>query len=110
MQQLQNNNNQPLQKVTKSLYTVTNLGQLPFMLFTQMARTWVVHRGQCEYVYYTLVFDRFLLSRSVASFRLELSRSAGSSIEETEIGEVSYDTTCTSLGVSPQFLSHEQNF
>ena len=33
MQQLQNNN-QPLQKVTKSLYIVTNLGQLPFMLFT----------------------------------------------------------------------------
>ena len=28
------NNNQPLQKVTKSLYIVTNLGQLPFMLFT----------------------------------------------------------------------------
>ena len=27
-------NNQPLQKVTKSLYIVTNLGQLPFMLFT----------------------------------------------------------------------------
>ena len=26
--------NQPLQKVTKSLYIVTNLGQLPFMLFT----------------------------------------------------------------------------
>ena len=29
-----NKNNQPLQKVTKSLYIVTNLGQLPFMLFT----------------------------------------------------------------------------
>ena len=42
MQQLQNNNNQPLLKVTKSLYIVTNLGQLPFMLFTQMARTWAV--------------------------------------------------------------------
>ena len=27
-------NNQPLQKVTKSLYIVTHLGQLPFMLFT----------------------------------------------------------------------------
>ena len=27
-------NNQPLQKATKSLYIVTNLGQLPFMLFT----------------------------------------------------------------------------
>ena len=26
--------NQPLQKATKSLYIVTNLGQLPFMLFT----------------------------------------------------------------------------
>ena len=33
---------QPLLKVTKSLYIVTNLGQLPFMLFTQMARTWAV--------------------------------------------------------------------
>ena len=28
------NDNQPLQKVTKSLYIVTDLGQLPFMLFT----------------------------------------------------------------------------
>ena len=27
-------NNQPLQKVTRSLYIVTHLGQLPFMLFT----------------------------------------------------------------------------
>ena len=35
-------NNQPLQKVTKSLYIVTHLGQLPFMLFTQMARTWAI--------------------------------------------------------------------
>ena len=33
-------NNQPLQKVTKSLYIVTHLGQLPFMLITEMARTW----------------------------------------------------------------------
>ena len=41
MQQLQMNN-QPLQKVTKSLYIVTHLGQLPFMLFTQMARTWAI--------------------------------------------------------------------
>ena len=32
VQQLQNN--QPLQKVTKSLYIVIDLGQLPFMLFT----------------------------------------------------------------------------
>ena len=29
-----NNSNQPLQKVTKSLYIVTHLGQQPFMLFT----------------------------------------------------------------------------
>ena len=28
------NDNQPLQKVTKSPYIVTDLGQLPFMLFT----------------------------------------------------------------------------
>ena len=36
-------NNQPtLQKVTKSLYIVTHLGQLPFMLITQMARTWAL--------------------------------------------------------------------
>ena len=34
------NDNQPMQKVTKSLYIVTNLGQLPFMLATEMARTW----------------------------------------------------------------------
>ena len=27
-------NHQPLQKVTKSLYIVTHLGQLPFVLFT----------------------------------------------------------------------------
>ena len=33
---------QPLQKVTKSLYIVTHLGQLPFILFTQMARTWAI--------------------------------------------------------------------
>ena len=35
-------NNQPLQKVTKSLYIVTHLGQLPFMLITEMARTWAI--------------------------------------------------------------------
>ena len=35
-------NNQPLQKFTKSLYIVTHLGQLPFILITQMARTWAV--------------------------------------------------------------------
>ena len=34
--------NQPLQKVTKSLYVVTHLGQLPFMLVTEMARTWAI--------------------------------------------------------------------
>ena len=28
------NEQQPLQKVTKSLYIVTHLGQLPFILFT----------------------------------------------------------------------------
>ena len=28
------NDNQPLQKVIKSLYIVTDLGQLPFILFT----------------------------------------------------------------------------
>ena len=33
---------QPFQKVTKSLYIVTHLGQLPFMLFTQMAQTWAI--------------------------------------------------------------------
>ena len=33
MQQLQNEQ-QPLEKVTKSLYIVTHLGQLPFMLIT----------------------------------------------------------------------------
>ena len=39
MQQIQNNsnNNQPLQKVTRSLYIVTHLGKLPFRLFTQIA-------------------------------------------------------------------------
>ena len=31
--------NQPYKKVTRSLYIVTNLGQLPFMLITQMAQT-----------------------------------------------------------------------
>ena len=31
------NDTQPLQKVTKSLYIVTNLGQLPFTLFTEIA-------------------------------------------------------------------------
>ena len=35
-------NNQPLEKVTKSHYIVTHLGQLPFMLFTQMTRTWAI--------------------------------------------------------------------
>ena len=38
MQQLQSNNNQPLLKVTKSLYIMTNLGQLSFMLFTKIAQ------------------------------------------------------------------------
>ena len=36
------NEQQPLQKVTKSLYIVTHLGQLPFMLITEMARTWAI--------------------------------------------------------------------
>ena len=31
------NEQQPLEKVTKSLYIVTHLGQLPFMLITEMA-------------------------------------------------------------------------
>ena len=35
-------NNQPLQKVTKSLYIVTDLGKLPFMPITEMARTWAI--------------------------------------------------------------------
>ena len=35
---------QPLLKVTKSLYIVTILGQLPFMLFIEITRTWVVQR------------------------------------------------------------------
>ena len=35
-------NNQPLQKATKSLYIVTHLGQQPFTLITQMARTWAL--------------------------------------------------------------------
>ena len=35
-------NNQPLQKVTKSLYIVIHLGQLPFMLITEMAWTWAI--------------------------------------------------------------------
>ena len=37
-----NNYNNNLLNVTKSLYIVTNLGQLPFMLFTEIARTWDV--------------------------------------------------------------------
>ena len=36
------NEQQPLQKVTNSLYIMTHLGQLPFMLITQMARTWAL--------------------------------------------------------------------
>ena len=47
MQQLQNEQ-QPLQKVTKSLYIVTHLGQLPFMLFTQMARTWTLKEDSVD--------------------------------------------------------------
>ena len=38
------NDNQPSLKVTKSLYIVTILGQLPFMLFTEIAQTWAVQR------------------------------------------------------------------
>ena len=38
------NDNQPFLKVTKSLYIITNLGQLPFMLFTEIAQTWVAQR------------------------------------------------------------------
>ena len=37
-----NEQQQPLLKVTKSLYIVTHLGQLPFSLFTQMARAWAL--------------------------------------------------------------------
>ena len=39
-----NNNNQPQLKVTKSLYIVIVLGQLPFTLFIEMAQTWVFQR------------------------------------------------------------------
>ena len=40
-----NSNNQPPSlKVTRSLYIVTILGQLPFMLFIEIAQTWVVQR------------------------------------------------------------------
>ena len=39
-----NNNNQPQLKVTKSLYIVIVLGQLPFTLFIEMAQTWAVQR------------------------------------------------------------------
>ena len=42
MNNQQQQQQQPLQKVTKSHYIVTYLGQLPFMLFTQMARTWAI--------------------------------------------------------------------
>ena len=42
MQQRQQQQQQPLQKVTKSLYIVTHLGQLPFVLITEMARTWAI--------------------------------------------------------------------
>ena len=38
------NDNQPFLKVTKSLYMVTHLGQLPFMLFIAIAQIWVVER------------------------------------------------------------------
>ena len=31
-------------KVTKSLYIVINLGQVPFMLFTKIAQTWAIQR------------------------------------------------------------------
>ena len=47
-----------LTKVTRSLYIVTNLGQLPFMLFTQMARTSAVQRDSVNTsIIITLVFD-----------------------------------------------------
>ena len=36
------NEQPPVQKATKSLYIVTHLGQLPFMLITKMARTWAI--------------------------------------------------------------------
>ena len=39
-----NSNQQPFLKVTKSLYIVIVLGQLSFMLFTEIAETWVVQR------------------------------------------------------------------
>ena len=42
MQQLQCKSSNNNLKVTKSLYIVTHLGQLPFMLFTQMNRTWTI--------------------------------------------------------------------
>ena len=42
MQQLQCKSNNNQLKVTRSVYIVTHLGQLPFMLFTQMARTWAI--------------------------------------------------------------------
>ena len=39
-----NNTTQPYKKVTRSLHIVTDLGQLPFMLITQMAQTWSIQK------------------------------------------------------------------
>ena len=91
-------NNQPtLQKVTKSLYIVTHLGQLPFMLITQMARTWAlkkdsvntsiihwystlprnerIHRLSKRYMYKQRFSDRSVLFESAGSSRRSWSRS-----------------------------------
>ena len=55
------NDNQALQKVTKSLYIVTHLGQLPFMLFTKMARTWAI---QEDSVHTSIIHSYSTLARN----------------------------------------------
>ena len=63
---------QPLLKVTKSLYIVTNLGQLPFMLFTQMAWTGAVQGTVWIRQFYTCIRHSPVMGIYMGYLKLQL--------------------------------------
>ena len=67
--------NQPHKEVTRSLYIVTNLGQLPFELITQMAQTLAIQRDSVNtsiiHLYSTHSYTfQYLIMNSFQSYYL----------------------------------------
>ena len=105
------NDNQPLQMVTKSLYIVTHLGQLPFMLFTQMVRTWAIKEDSVNtsiiHLYSTLPRNRRIhrLSKKYRYRHRFSDRSVWSSRQDPKtedrtrrVGRAEADRQCIDVG------------